>query len=106
MYLGVKLGIYPPLIFIGIGTMTDFGPLIANPKSILLGAAAQFGVFFTFLGALVLGAVVPSSTSALKRLLLSASSEVQTVRRLSMSQRHSPRIFCRQLRLRHIRIWR
>lgn len=59
LYLGVKLGIYPPLIFLGIGVMTDFGPLIANPKSILLGAAAQFGVFFTFIGALVLGAVVP-----------------------------------------------
>ncbi len=59
LYLGVKLGIYPPLIFLGIGTMTDFGPLIANPKSILLGAAAQFGVFFTFLGALVIGALVP-----------------------------------------------
>lgn len=59
LYLGVKLGIYPPLIFIGIGCMTDFGPLIANPKSILLGAAAQFGVFFTFLGALVLSALIP-----------------------------------------------
>ena len=53
LYLGVKLGIYPPLIFVGIGCMTDFGPLIANPKSILLGAAAQFGVFFTFVSALV-----------------------------------------------------
>ena len=60
LYLGVKLGIYPPLIFLGIGTMTDFGPLIANPKSILLGAASQFGVFFTFLGALIIGALVPS----------------------------------------------
>lgn len=60
LYLGVKLGIYPPLIFIGIGAMTDFGPLIANPKSIILGAAAQFGVFFTFVGALVLSALVPS----------------------------------------------
>ena len=59
LYLGVKLGIYPPLIFLGIGVMTDFGPLIANPKSILLGAAAQIGVFLTFLGALVLGAVIP-----------------------------------------------
>ncbi len=59
LYLGVKLGIYPPLIFLGIGAMTDFGPLIANPKSILLGAAAQLGVFLTFLGALVLGATVP-----------------------------------------------
>ena len=60
LYLGVKLGIYPPLIFIGICCMTDFGPLIANPKSILLGAAAQFGVFFTFVGALVLSALIPS----------------------------------------------
>ncbi len=60
LYLGVKLGIYPPLIFLGIGCMTDFGPLIANPKSILLGAAAQLGVFTTFLGALLLGAIVPS----------------------------------------------
>lgn len=60
LYLGVKLGIYPPLIFLGIGCMTDFGPLIANPKSILLGAAAQFGVFFTFLGALLLGVFFPT----------------------------------------------
>ncbi len=59
LYLGVKLGIYPPLIFLGIGCMTDFGPLIANPKSIILGAAAQLGVFLTFLGALVLGALIP-----------------------------------------------
>ncbi len=59
LYLGVKLGIYPPLIFLGIGCMTDFGPLIANPKSILLGAAAQIGVFITFFGALILGAMVP-----------------------------------------------
>ncbi len=51
LYLGVKLGIYPPLIFLGIGSMTDFGPLIANPKSFLLGAAAQGGIFLTFLGA-------------------------------------------------------
>ena len=55
LYRGVKLGIYPPLIFLGIGTMTDFGPLIANPKSFLLGAAAQGGIFFTFIGAMVLG---------------------------------------------------
>lgn len=66
LYLGVKLGIYPPLIFVGIGCMTDFGPLIANPKSILLGAAAQFGVFFTFVGALVLSALVPSITFGVK----------------------------------------
>ena len=55
LYLGVKLGIYPCLIFIGVGAMTDFGPLIANTKSLLLGAAAQVGIFATFLGALVLG---------------------------------------------------
>ncbi len=55
LYLGVKLGIYPPLIFLGIGTMTDFGPLIANPKSFLLGAAAQIGIFLTFIGAMLLG---------------------------------------------------
>ena len=54
LYMGVKLGIYPPLIFLGIGAMTDFGPLIANPKSFLLGAAAQAGIFFTFLGAMAL----------------------------------------------------
>ncbi len=50
LYLGVKLGIYPCLIFVGVGAMTDFGPLIANPKSLLLGAAAQLGIFATFLG--------------------------------------------------------
>ena len=55
LYLGVKLGIFPPLIFLGIGVMTDFGPLIANPKSLLLGAAAQFGIFGTYLGAMALG---------------------------------------------------
>ncbi len=54
-YLGVKLGIYPPLIFLGIGTMTDFEPLIARPSSLLLGAAAQLGIFFTFVGAKILG---------------------------------------------------
>ena len=51
LYQGVKLGIYPPLIFMGVGAMTDFGPLLANPKSLLLGAAAQLGIFLTFLGA-------------------------------------------------------
>ena len=55
MYLGVKGGIYPPLIFLGVGAMTDFGPLIANPKSFLLGAAAQIGIFVTFIGAAALG---------------------------------------------------
>lgn len=57
LYRGVKLGIYPPLIFFGVGAMTDFGPLIANPKSILLGAAAQFGIFTTFIGAILLNLV-------------------------------------------------
>ena len=56
LYMGVKLGIYPPLIFLGIGTMTDFAPLISNPKSLLLGAAAQFGIFGTYMGARLLAA--------------------------------------------------
>jgi oxaloacetate decarboxylase beta subunit len=55
LYQGVKLGIYPPLIFLGIGCMTDFGPLIASPKSFILGAAAQIGIFITFIGAILLG---------------------------------------------------
>ena len=55
LYLGVKLGVYPCLIFVGVGAMTDFGPLIANPKSLLLGAAAQLGIFVTYIGATLLG---------------------------------------------------
>ena len=55
LYLGVKLGVYPCLIFLGVGAMTDFGPLIANPKSLLLGAAAQLGIFLAFIGARYLG---------------------------------------------------
>ena len=55
LYIGVKAGIYPSLIFMGVGAMTDFGPLIANPKSLLLGAAAQMGVFLAFFGAVCLG---------------------------------------------------
>ena len=55
LYLGVKLGIYPCLIFIGVGAMTDFGPLLANPKSLLLGAAAQVGIFATFAGVMGIG---------------------------------------------------
>lgn len=55
IYRGVELDIYPPLIFLGVGAMTDFGPLIAYPQSLLLGAAAQFGVFTSFLGAALLG---------------------------------------------------
>ena len=63
LYQGVKMGIYPPLIFLGIGTMTDFGPLIANPKSFILGAAAQIGIFITFFGALALGFTAPEAGS-------------------------------------------
>ena len=55
LYLGVKLGVYPCLIFMGVGCMTDFAPLIANPKSLLLGAAAQLGIFVTYIGASLLG---------------------------------------------------
>ena len=55
LYQGVKLGIFPPLIFMGVGAMTDFGPLIANPMSLLLGAAAQLGIFLAFIIALLLG---------------------------------------------------
>ncbi|MCL1905700.1 MAG: sodium ion-translocating decarboxylase subunit beta, partial [Clostridiales bacterium] len=59
LYMGDHLGIFPPLIFMGIGAMTDFGPLIANPKTLLLGAAAQLGVFLAFWGALVITDMVP-----------------------------------------------
>ncbi|EKD38546.1 MAG: glutaconyl-CoA decarboxylase beta subunit, partial [uncultured bacterium] len=55
LFQGDHLGIFPPLIFMGVGAMTDFGPLIANPKSLLLGAAAQFGIFITFMGAIFSG---------------------------------------------------
>ena len=55
LYIGIELGIYPPLIFLGIGALTDFSPLISNPRTLLLGAAAQIGIFGTFLGALALG---------------------------------------------------
>ena len=54
-YIGVKTSIYPCLIFLGVGAMTDFGPLLSNPKSLLLGAAAQMGVFTAFVGAILLG---------------------------------------------------
>lgn len=61
--MGNKLGIFPPLIFLGVGAMTDFSPLIANPKSLLLGAAAQFGIFFTFIGAILLGFTAQEAAS-------------------------------------------
>lgn len=63
LYLGVKLGIYPSLIFLGVGCMTDFGPLIANPKSLLLGAAAQLGIFITYIGAHLMGFTGPQASS-------------------------------------------
>ncbi len=65
LYLGVKLGVYPPLIFLGIGAMTDFGPMLANPKSLLLGAAAQLGIFIAFFGALVLGGFDPKESASI-----------------------------------------
>ncbi len=63
LYIGVKSGLYPSLIFIGVGAMTDFGPLIASPKNLLLGAAAQLGVFLAFLGANLLGFTGPQSAA-------------------------------------------
>lgn len=63
LYQGTKLGIYPPLIFLCIGASTDFGPIIANPKTLLLGAAAQFGVFFAFMGAILLQFTGPEAAS-------------------------------------------
>ena len=63
LYIGVKAGLYPCLIFIGIGAMTDFGPLIARPSSLLLGAAAQLGVFFAMFGAMLLGFTGPEAGS-------------------------------------------
>ena len=62
-YIGVKAGLYPSLIFMGVGAMTDFGPLIADPKSLLLGAAAQLGVFVAFFGAICLGFTGPEAAS-------------------------------------------
>ena len=62
-YIGVKAGLYPSLIFMGVGAMTDFGPLIANPKSLLLGAAAQLGVFVAFFGAVLLGFTGPQAAA-------------------------------------------
>ena len=74
LYQGVKLGIYPPLIFFGVGAMTDFGPLIANPKSILLGAAAQLGIFTTFIGAILLNLIPPDIIPGLQFTLQEAGS--------------------------------
>ncbi len=75
-YIGVKAGIYPSIIFMGVGAMTDFGPLIADPKSLLLGAAAQLGVFVAFFGAI-------RSAPPARRRPPSASSAARTARRPS-----------------------
>lgn len=64
LYQGVELGIYPPLIFLCLGAATDFGPLLANPKTLLLGGAAQFGIFFAFFGAIALG-MTPEEASSI-----------------------------------------
>ncbi len=85
LYLGVKLGIYPCLIFMGVGCMTDFGPLIANPKSLLLGAAAQLGIFVTYVGCQLCWASPRHEAPP------SASSAVRTARRRSSSPPSSPR---------------
>lgn len=63
---GIESGLFPLLIFLGVGAMTDFGPLIANPKTALLGAAAQFGIFFTIFGALLIGKFIPGLTFSIK----------------------------------------
>ena len=73
---GIKYEIFPPLIFMGVGAMTDFGPLIANPKTVLLGAAAQIGVFVALAGAMMLLA------STFRKQLPSVSSVVLTARPL------------------------
>lgn len=65
LYIGIKSGLYPSLIFIGVGAMTDFSPLIANPKSLLLGASAQFGIYMAFIGSLLAGAFFPQFTTHL-----------------------------------------
>lgn len=99
LYLGVKLGIYPPLIFLGIGTMTDFEPLIARPSSLLLGAAAQLGIFFTFVGA-------KSWASPTRKPLPSASSAVPMARPLSSSPPAWPRTCWVPSRLPRTATWR
>ncbi len=65
LYQGIELGIYPPLIFLGVGALTDFGPLISNPMTLLLGAAAQFGIFTTFLGAILFFGFSPHQAGAI-----------------------------------------
>ena len=98
-YQGVQHAIYPSIIFLGIGAMTDFGPLIARPSSLLLGAAAQLGIFSAFLLALVLG-----FRARLRQ--PSPSSAVRTARPPFWSHPVWQRIICPPSLLQRIRIWR
>ena len=98
-YIGVKAGIYPSLIFLGVGAMTDFGPLLANPKSLLLGAAAQLGVSFRS------SARCCSASRGLRR-LPSASSAARTVRPRYIYAQSSPRICSARLPSPRTRTWR
>lgn len=99
-YIGVKAGIYPSLIFLGVGAMTDFGPLLANPKSLLLGAAAQLGVFLAFFGAVLLfGFTGPEAAS----IGIIGGAEVRPRYIYAQS---SPRICSAQLPSPRTRTWR
>ena len=89
LYLGVKLGIYPSLIFLAVGAMTDFTPLIANPKSLLMGAGAQFGIYVAFVGALLLG-FTPSEAASIG---IIGGADGPTARRLFLLPRRSHRSF-------------
>ena len=100
LYLGVKLGIYPCLIFIGIGAMTDFSPLISNPKSLLIGAGAQLGVFVAFSAALISGIFTPQEAAAIG---IIGGADGPTA--ILVTKTLAPHLL-EQLRLRHIAIWR
>ena len=111
LYKGVDWVIFPPLIFLGIGAMTDFGPLIANPKSLLLGAAAQFGIFITFFGALFMGFNEAGAAS----IAIIGGADGPTAIYLTQKMAHlaafgnalpAPPIYCQQSPLRPIHIWR
>ncbi len=99
LYLGVKLGVYPPLIFMGVGAMTDFGPLIANPKSLLLGAAAQLGIFMAFILALLLGFTNAEAAS----IGIIGGADGPTA--IFLTSKLAPDIYWDRLPWRHIPIW-
>ena len=93
LYYGVKLGIYPPQIFLGVGALSDFGPLIANPKSILLGAAAQVGIFITFIGALLMGMIPGMNKAAMKGVSVDEKQLARTeaiIKSMTMRERERP----------------